>query len=265
MLRSLRFDRACLGTLLLAASLMLIAPPAAAQAEARGQGWEWEEDEREDEEQDEQAVDDDPFDRPGFYAGISGVYTYNFFDQSIEDFLEDELGEQGSVDIDDSAGLNARIGYRAASWFAAEIQYEWVETYDVNVSGDVGPGGSTLSGKLYDIDGHTLTLNTKWIIPFWRIQPYLLLGAGGSFYDVGRGPLAAPLEAADEDIEIEGGKQSAFAGRAGLGIDFYVTQHIVISTEATAMVTTEDFEKPSEGAIDDLYYLSFGAGLQYRF
>lgn len=268
MLRSVHFHRVRLGTLLLAAGLMLIGLRAQAQgqdpAQGEGQGWEWEDDQREDADAEGEPVDDDPFDRPGFYAGISGVYTYNFFDQAIEDFLEDELGQQGSVDIDDSGGLNARLGYRAASWFAAEIQYEWVDTYDVNVSGDVG-GGGTISGKLYDIGGHTLTLNTKWIIPFWRIQPYLLVGAGGSFYDVGRGPLAAPLEAADDDIEIEAGKQSAFAGRAGLGFDIYLTQHIVISTEATAMVTTEDFEKPSEGAIDDLYYLSFGAGLQYRF
>ncbi len=254
--RGLRRSRpASLGSLVLAASLMLIAPAALAA------GWEWEEKANEQVE----PVDDDPFDRPGFYAGISGVYTYNFFDKGIEDFLEDELGEQGSVDIEDSAGLNARIGYRAASWFAAEIQYEWIATYDVEVSGDVGPGGSTISGKLYDIDGHTLTFNTKWIVPFWRIQPYLLVGAGYSFYDVGRGPLAAPLEAADDDIEIEGGKQGAFAGRAGLGLDLYLTNQIVLTTEATAMVTTEDFETPSEGAIDDLYYLSFGAGLQYRF
>lgn len=267
MLRLFRFDRASLWTLVLAASLMLIAPAALAQDPEPGsdedQDWEWQEDERE--EAEDEAVDDDPFDRPGFYAGISGVYTYNFFDKGIEDYLEDELGEQGSVDIDDSGGLNARVGYRVASWFAAEIQYEWIETYDVDVSGDVGPGGSNIGGRLYDIGGHTLTLNTKWIVPFWRIQPYLLLGAGYSFYDVGRGPLAGPLEDADDDIEIEGGNQGTFAGRAGLGLDVYVTQHIVVTTEATAMVTFEDFETPSEGAIDDLYYLAFSAGLQYRF
>jgi len=246
-------------TWLLAAGLTLSAPAALAQE------WEWEADERDRELAAETAVDDDPYDRPGFYAGISAIYTYNFFDQEIEDFLEDELGEQGSVDIDDSGGLGARVGYRAASWFAAEVQYEWIETYDVDVSGNVGPGGSNIGGRLYDIEGHTLTLNTKWIVPFWRIQPYLLIGAGYSFYDVGRGPLAAPLEAADNDIEIDGGKQDAFAGRAGLGLDLYLTQHIVVMAEATAMVTTEDFETPSEGAIDDLYYVSFSAGLQYRF
>ncbi len=251
---------AVLGVLLVAASVMGIAGAASAQR------WEWEKDETAEKSAEKKAVvDDDPFDRPGFYAGVSGVYTYNFFDKQIEDSLEDELGQQGSVDIQDSGGVNARVGYRAASWFAAELQYEWIASYDVDVSGDVGPGGSTISGRLYDIEGHTLTVNTKWIIPFWRMQPYLLLGAGYSLYDVGRGPLAAPIEAADADIRIEGGKQSAFAGRAGLGLDVYLTDKIVLMTEATAMVTTKNFEAPSDSSIDDLYYLAFSAGLQYRF
>ena len=251
-----RARSAVLGTLLVAASVMGIARAESAQ------GWKWEQHEKA---ENKPVVDDDPFDRPGFYAGVSGVYSYNFFDKQIEDFLEDELGQQGSVDIGNSGGVSARVGYRAASWFAAELQYEWIAPYDVDVSGDLGPGGSTISGRLYDIEGHTLTVNTKWIIPFWRMQPYLLLGAGYSLYDVGRGPMAAPIETANDDIQIEGGKQNAFAGRAGLGLDLYLTEKIVLMTEATAMVTTRNFETPSQGAIDDLYYLAFSAGLQYRF
>lgn len=105
----------------------------------------------------------DPFDRPGPYVTVAGSYAYNFFDQEIEDYLEDELGEQGNVDIDDSGGLNARLGYRAASWFAAELAYEWIDRYDVEIGGELGPGGSALSGRLYDIEGHTLTVNTRWM------------------------------------------------------------------------------------------------------
>ena len=209
--------------------------------------------------------DVDPFDRPGPYVTIGGSYAYNFFDQQIEDFLEDELGEQGSVDIDDSGGLNARLGYRMASWFAAELAYEWIDRYDVEVGGDLGPGGGALSGRLYDIEGHTLTANARLIAPIWRIQPYLLLGVGVSAYDVDRGPIANALEAQDDDIEIESGRSAAFAGRAGLGLDLHLTQNIVLQAEGTALFTTQDFETPDEGAIDDLYYLSLSAGLQYRF
>lgn len=208
---------------------------------------------------------DDPFDRPGPYVNVGGSFAYNFFDQQVEDFLEDELGEQGNVDIDESGGINARLGYRAASWFAAELAYEWIDRYDVEIGGDFGPGGSALSGRLYDIEGHTLTVNTRWIAPIWRIQPYLLLGAGVSIYDVDRGPVADALEAQDDDIEIEHGRRAAFAGRLGLGVDLHLTEHVVLQTEATALITAQDFETPDEGAIDDLYYLSISAGLQYRF
>lgn len=209
------------------------------------------------------APDDDPYDRPGLYLGLAGVYTQNIFDEQIEDFLSDELATDIRVDIDDSRGINARLGYRAASWFAAELQYEWVESYDVE--GSVVLGGSPVGGKLYDIGGHTLTVNTKWIVPFWRIQPYLLVGAGYSVYDVGRGVLAGPVEALDNDIEIEGGSQSGFAARGGLGLDLYLSRNVVLTTEATALLTTDDFDTPDEGAIDNLYYLSVSAGLQYRF
>jgi opacity protein-like surface antigen len=208
-------------------------------------------------------ADDDPFDRPGLYLGLSGVYTHNLFEGEIEDFLSDELGADIGVDIDDSQGINARLGYRALSWFAAELQYEWIDSYEV--SGSAVVGGNTFSGNLYDIGGHTLTLNTKWIVPFWRVQPYLLLGAGYSFYDVDRGVLAGVVEALDNDIDIGDGGQSGFAGRGGLGLDLYLSRNVVLTTEATVLLTTDDFEAPDEGAIDNLYYLSLSAGLQYRF
>ena len=213
----------------------------------------------------EEAVDDDPFDRPGFYVGVSGMWNKNFFDEDIADFLSDELGEDVDVDIEDSYGINARLGYRAASFFAVELEYEWVDSFDVDASADLGPPIGSLTGELYRIEGHTLTAQTKWIVPFWRVQPYLTLGVGYSYYDVDRGSSAAALEAFDPDIEIEGGGQHGFAGRVGGGLDLYLTQSILINAEVTAVLTTQDFDTPDEGNIDDLNYMSFSAGLQYRF
>ncbi len=39
----------------------------------------------------------------------------------------------------------------------------------------------------------------------------------------------------------------------------------MLQTEASALITADDFETPDEGAIDDLHYMSIRAGLQYRF
>ncbi len=212
---------------------------------------------------------DDSFSRPGFYIGVGGSYQLNVFEDEIEDeivdALEDDLPDFADLglDLDDSYGLNARVGYRLFSFLAIEAQYEWVSEYDVELTTNV----SGVDAKLYSIEGHTFTANTRWFLPLWRFQPYLLLGGGISIADVDRGaiyddPLFGPfLE--DNGVEVEDGRKISAAGRAGLGLDLYLTRSIVLNAEAGAVVTT--LSEPDLGDIDDLNYLSFSAGLQYRF
>ncbi|MEE2673106.1 MAG: hypothetical protein VX466_04875 [Myxococcota bacterium] len=213
---------------------------------------------------------EDPFDRSGLYVGISGVYQHNVFEDRIEDLLEDALQEAVAptsaslgVSLEASGGLNAVVGYRLASFFAAELQYEWVSKYDVKASLAGDPPVPSASGSLYSIGGSTLTANTKFIVPFWRVQPYLLLGVGFSTWNVDRGPLADPLELLDPEIDIDGGRQTGLAGRAGVGLDLYITPSIVLNAQGQIVLTT--LKKPDLGDIDDFNYLGFSAGLQYRF
>ena len=205
----------------------------------------------------------DAFDRPGFYLGAGATYQYNVFSSDIEDVIQDEVdaalpGANASFDLDDSFGVNAVLGYRAVSWFAIELQYEWIAEYDIQGSTDVPV---PVSGNLYSIEGHTLTANTKWIVPFWRVQPYLLLGGGFALSDVSNGDLADALNALGGDIDD--GKHLKPAARAGLGLDFYISQNIVLNAQASIVATT--LKSPDIGDVDDLNYMSFAAGLQYRF
>lgn len=208
--------------------------------------------------------DPDPFDRPGLYVGVGGTYQYNVFQNDIEgvinDELDDALGSAANADTElgDSQGFNALVGYRVASWFAVELQYEWVDEYDIKTSIDLP---FPQSGTIYHIEGHALTANTKWIIPFWRIQPYFLLGGGVAFADVGRGDLADALVALGGDIDD--GLNVNPAARVGLGLDLYITQHILLNAQASGVLTT--LKEPDIGDVDDLNYMSFAAGLQYRF
>ncbi len=200
------------------------------------------------------------FARTGAYVGLSGVYTHNFFDDQIDDAFSDLAGGPVSVDIDDSWGLNARVGYRAASFIAFEFQYEWIDNFETEVTSSSLPGQKAT----IDITGHSLTLNTKLIIPTWRIHPYFLLGAGYSLYksDTSFSPGFGAIPGI---AQTDGGNESGFAARGGVGIDWYITRHIVVNTEVTALVTTQDFREPDAGSIDNLYYLSMGVGLPYRF
>ncbi len=205
----------------------------------------------------------DSFDRPGFYLAGGGTYQYNVFNSRIEDVIQDEVddalpGANANFDLDDSAGINALLGYRIWSWFALELQYEWVDEYDITGSTDTPVPAS---GNLYSIEGHTLTANTKWIIPFWRIQPYFLLGGGVAVSEVSNGNLADALNALGGDIND--GKHAKPAARAGLGLDLYLTKHIVVNAQGSVVVTT--LKEPDIGDVDDLNYMAFTAGLQYRF
>lgn len=216
-------------------------------------------------------ADDDPFDRPGWYIGAGGSFQYNPFRGAIEDEIEDAIEDEAtlppgttvSIDLEESFGANARVGYRACSWFALELQYEWVDEYEIDGSTNI-PG---VSGNLYSIEGHTITANTKWIVPFWRLQPYFLLGGGVAISRVDRGsvfddPTLGPVITA-AGVDPDSGTHTDAAGRAGIGLDVYVTPNVLVNAEAAAVVTT--FEDPGLNDIDDLNYLSFSAGLQYRF
>jgi opacity protein-like surface antigen len=212
---------------------------------------------------------DRPFGRSGFYIGLGGSYQWNVFENRIEDEVVDALEDEVpafvelGLDLEDSYGANATIGYRVFSFFAIEAEYEWVSKYDVTLTTNV----DGIDARLYSIEGHTLTANTKWILPTWRIQPYLLVGGGVAIADVDRGgiyddPILGPgLE--DNGVKVHDGRQTSLAGRAGLGLDLYLTRGIVVNAEAGAVVTT--LEMPDLGDIDDLNYLSFTGGLQYRF
>lgn len=216
--------------------------------------------------------DPDPFDRPGFYFGVGASLQYNAFQSQVEDAITDEITSADlviqSLDIDESFGVNTTIGYRVTSFFALELEYEWIDRYDIGAGGQFtlgAPGPVSDSGALYSIEGHTLTANTRWILPIWRIQPYLLIGGGFSLSDVEQGDLYdtyAPLLVA-EGIDIDDGDSLAAAGRAGIGFDWYLTESLVLNTEAGVVITT--LSSPDIGDIEDLNYLSFQAGLQYRF
>jgi opacity protein-like surface antigen len=209
--------------------------------------------------------DDEGFGNTGPYIGFSGVYTHNFFDAQVDDALEQFLGEKVDVAIDDSWGLNARLGYRLTSWFAIEAQYEYIDDFDVKArvpSGQINNipvPGIDKNQKLFTVEGHTLTGNMRFIAPLWRTQPYVLLGAGYSLYESDVTQVGRLL------INDGGGKQSGFAGRAGGGIDLYITKNIIANSEVSVLFTTQDFSNRDTGNIDDLWYVSIGAGLKYQF
>jgi hypothetical protein len=184
--------------------------------------------------EEEEKDDGGGFARPGWYLGVGGAAGINFFEDEIHDALA-SVGLDG--DVKTTAGVNARGGYRFASWVALEAMYEW--------------------SALFDYTTHTFTLNAKFVVPTWRFQPYLLLGLGGQYYvaDAGAEILGTGLDLSE--------KGWAIAGRPGVGLDIYITRNLVLNAEVSGVLATAN---PSTiPNIGDMFYISAGGGLQWRF
>jgi hypothetical protein len=198
-------------------------------------------------------ADDDGFGRRGFYLGVGGAYGVNFFDDTIEDAAM-EAGFLASAE--DTGGVNARAGYRLASWFALEGMYEWMDNFKIEVDGIIGADPDLL-GATVDYRTHTVTLNAKFLIPTWRLHPYLLLGIGAQYYD-----LDAAGVFADFGLDFSDSGW-ALAGRPGVGLDAYITKNILLNVEVSGVLATSNPSTIPD--VGDFFYLTAGAGLQYRF
>ena len=179
---------------------------------------------------------EDGYARRGWLVGAGGSYAMETFEDDMESEFQSALGPTVSVSVDDSFGVNGRAGYRCHPRFSAEVEVEWLDGFEADVSDP--PSSATI-----DAEPWVVTANTKGYLLTGRYQPFVLLGAGvmTAEFTVGSGRV----------------RETDFAMRFGGGIDLYATKHVVVSAEV-------DYVLPF-GDLEDLDYLSFGLGFQYRF
>lgn len=184
------------------------------------------------------------YNRSGGYFGVSGVYGINLFTDEIFEGIGGL--PPGTISLGNSGGLNTRLGARFLKFVALELQYEWIHGIDARVAG--------IAAGTYK--PHTLTGNLKLHLPISRFQPYLLAGVGVGFWKF-ESLFPAILPSTDT---------TGFAGRAGLGIDFYITEHIALNAEGVGVFNTANFNFSGTDALQtNLYYFSVSGGLIYRF
>ena len=184
------------------------------------------------------AAGEEDYSRFGLYVGLGPSLVVPRFDDEFTDWAG------APADVDDSVGLVARFGLRMLPFLGAELQYEGVKGYDVEL-----PDGSG-----FRMDSHTLTVNAKFYVPIWRIQPYAMAGIGFTHYDI------------HNRFELKGGGSFALGGRVGGGLDLYLTRSLVINGEVSVVLTNgEMVDTPPGASIDGLHYLSAQLGLTYRF
>ena len=177
--------------------------------------------------------------RAGWYVGVAGGAGWDFFDKAFD------RATMGAVGIGAGGSFNARGGYRVNSWFALEGMYEGI--YGMNLT--------FLGLKVADLSLHTLTPNFKFILPIWRLQPYLAIGPGAQYGQFDG--VAPPFSLLDT-------KRWDFVLRLGFGLDTYITENWIVNFEIAPSVRFRNYTNiPSE--LTDNVSLTFSGGVQYRF
>jgi opacity protein-like surface antigen len=177
----------------------------------------------------------------GLYVGAGTSFVWN---EIAEDQVDEILPPGVDVDVDDTWGVRALLGYRFSPSLAGEVEYEHVGGYDVSAFGT----------DLARVRSDVFTANLKAILPVWRVQPYLLAGIGAALWDFED---ELGLGIPDDD--------TAVAGRLGGGIDIHLTRRLVLDVGADVVLSDADLRVPGVSDLDFLGYVSFGTSLQYRF
>ncbi len=171
-----------------------------------------------------------PYAREGFYIGLGAQFALENFDK---DPAIDVPGNESDITADDGGGVELRAGYRVNPYVAGEVLFQYYWGFEVR------DRAGALAGQNDSFDGWTLTANAKLYPLLGRIQPYGLAGIGGIVFNEKQG------------------EDSGFVARLGGGVDFYLTDRLVLDLEVAYLFPASP--------ISELQFATFAAGLQYRY
>jgi len=163
------------------------------------------------------------YDRDGWYAGLGGGYA-------IEQFDGGSSGDSGFAQL--------RAGYHFLRFASLEPQLEYTPKFNGKSGRYAGVNTATWAIWL-NMKGYP---TAPWT---GRFQPFAMVGVAWMW----ERRTGSAINGSDED--------GAFAARFGGGIDLYVTDHIVVTTEGAWVLPT--------GSLKDLNQVQIGGALQYRF
>ena len=190
------------------------------------------------------------YNRLGGYFQLGGVYSFENY--------------SGGYDSEGAGGFDFRLGNRLHQYVGIEFQYEFVS--ERTVIPTTPAAAFQLKVPATTVYTHQVTFNFRtypWSskdagvfheILSGRIQPYALTG-------IGVGIWSSP-----------NGDGVGFVARLGLGVDFYATEHIVLSLESTYdfsaggnPIETTDSVTGGILPVDNLDQISLAFGVAYRF
>jgi opacity protein-like surface antigen len=175
------------------------------------------------------------YDRNGFYVGGGATLGLDVFMQDeYRDALEDAGGRNVDAHVEHSFGANAHLGYRFHPRFSGEVEFEWLDSFDLSAK---GAGFSDVR----EIETWVATGNAKGYLLTGSIQPFALVGVGA---------MKIKPDLGSDETEL--------ALRLGVGLDLYFSQRFVVDLGVDYVYPTGDLKK-------DFAHVSVAVALQYRF
>ena len=186
-------------------------------------------------------------DRTGPYVGVRVAGGLPLFDGEEIVSAPDRFDKKAETTV----GVGARMGWRLHPLLAIEAQYEWMSNFRVRVR----------ETTCADIEAHVLTANARIFLPFESVHLYAMAGAGAAQWDVNihEATFSSNNSCGPSPDLRNRGESWEFTARYGTGMDIYLSRHVLINLEYSILVSDEEILDAR------IPYMSFGAGLQYRF
>ena len=178
--------------------------------------------------------------KPAWYVSVAGTFDVHLFESTIEG------AGGGDLNLDSAWGIDVKVGKRISKWFSLEAEYEYVNGFDFTVA-DI---------KILSLQANTLTGNVKFHYPIQRFIPYVVAGIGATWFRIND----------ETGIGIDFGSDTAFAGRAGAGLDIFLNKNWAFNANYTVVLTTFDLTSPTkEENISEIHYGALQVGIAYYF
>ena len=179
---------------------------------------------------------DENYGRSGVYLGASLYRTSDQFEDELDEEFDDVF-PGSDVDVEAVNGAGALLGLRVGSRFSLELIGERYEDMEIDLSA-LGLASDA------ELELWTAMLQAKLYLLTGFIQPYVMAGAGYL----------------DAKVELGGLSEDAAAplGRAGAGIDIYLTRNLVLALQGA-------YSRGIGSELRDIDYFTFGGSLLFRF
>lgn len=186
-----------------------------------------------------------------------------------------DCNKQAHVDRQDSPGADFRVGYRFTQMLAAELNYQYFDDFkliyrgvNMRVDGRPFTNERAPDQDIAHITAHNVFANLRAYPMTGVLQPYGLVGIGTVIGDAKTKDAQVRVRSDDgfdsPNIDAATDTAVAFGGRFGGGLDYYLTNNVVLNVDINWTLTTEMSIDGLPGKVN-LNHVPITTSVMYRF